>query len=59
MTQFVSFASDRPQLAPDRAPLIWLREVAVKLGNSVTQVRRVSDREWSVLRKSHVGLDGG
>ena len=36
----------------------WLIAIAPKLGNTVTEVTTNSPKEWSLVRKSHVGFTG-
>src|SRR5439155_6807641 len=58
MSQLIAIIADKPQLATNYAGLPWLQKIGAHLGNTVTEVSVNSPREWSLTRKSHLGLTG-
>ncbi len=58
IAQLFAVLANQPQLSTNSAALPWLMGIESHLGNTVTEVSAVSPREWSAVRKSHVGLTG-
>ena len=58
MSQLFAIIGDKPQLTTNMAALPWITAVGPKLGNTVTEVTANSPKEWSLVRKSHVGFTG-
>jgi len=58
MAQLFAVIADKPQLTTNSAALPWLIKVEPKLGNTVTEIAAASPKEWTLIRKSHIGLTG-
>jgi hypothetical protein len=56
MAQLMAVIAGDPQLSTNTAGLNWLLQVEPHLGNTTTEITLVSPREWSLVRRSHVGL---
>jgi len=56
MVQLFAVIARKPQFTTNTAALPWLMGVEKHLGNSVTEITVSSPREWTVTRKSHLGL---
>ena len=54
----VSIVTTLPNLTADSAARTWLDEVGQKLGNTVTEISSSGPNSVSVLRTSHLGLNG-
>jgi hypothetical protein len=58
ISQLFAIIADKPQLTTNYAGLPWLLKIGPHLGNTVTEISVNSPREWSLNRKSHLGLTG-
>jgi hypothetical protein len=58
LSQLFAVIADKPQLTTNYAALPWLLKIGPYLGNTVTEITVNSPREWSLNRKSHLGLTG-
>jgi len=58
MSQTMSVIATRPQLATNSNSLQWELKVAPSLGNTITEIVADSPTQWSLTRKSHLGLTG-
>jgi len=58
LSQLFAIVADAPQLSTNFAGLPWLLSIGPRLGNSVTEVTVGSPKDWSLTRKSHIGLTG-
>jgi hypothetical protein len=58
MAQLFAVIADKPQLTTNTAALPWLTKVEPKLGNTVTEIAASSPKEWTLVRKSHIGFTG-
>lgn len=58
MAQLFAVIVDKPQLTTNTAALPWLIKVEPKLGNTVTEIAAASPKEWTLVRKSHIGFTG-
>ena len=58
MAQLLAVIADQPQFSTNTAGLAWIRTIGKHLGNSVTEVTQDSPKDFSAVRKSHIGLTG-
>jgi hypothetical protein len=58
MAQLFASLANKPQFTTNTAGLPWLMAIAPRLGNTVTEITADSPAEWSLVRKSHLGLTG-
>ncbi|HKS37114.1 MAG TPA: hypothetical protein VJW76_07995, partial [Verrucomicrobiae bacterium] len=58
MAQLFAVIADKPQLTTNSAALPWLIKVESQLGNTVTEIASASPKEWTLVRKSHLGFTG-
>ena len=56
MGQFIRWVSGLSQLPPHSAGLMWLRAIAPKLGDSITDITRTGREQLSLVRKSSFGF---
>jgi len=56
MAQLFAIVADKPQFMTNTAGLPWLMAIAPRLGNTVTEITADSPSQWSLTRKSHLGL---
>jgi hypothetical protein len=54
--QFIRFTSQRQQIEPESASVIWLKSTAPMLGNCGTVITLSSPNQLSVVRKSTIGF---
>ena len=58
LSQLAAVVSGQAQLQTNSAALPWLMAIESRLGNTITEVSASSPKEWTVIRKSHIGLTG-
>jgi hypothetical protein len=58
MGQFFRFVTERAQLPFESLGLLWLKEIAKRPGDSLTQAYVISPQQISIDRKSPLGLTG-
>jgi hypothetical protein len=56
--QLFAVISEQGQLHTNTAGLPWLMKVGPLLGETVTEITANAPREWTMERKSHIGLTG-
>jgi len=56
--QLAAMVSGKSQFSTNNAALPWLLAAEPRLGNTATEIAANSPAEWSLVRKSHVGLTG-
>jgi len=57
-SQLFAMLADRSQFSSNMVSFRWLLGVEPHLGNTITEIVATSPKEWSLTRKSHIGLTG-
>jgi hypothetical protein len=60
LSQLFAVIAGEPQLSTNMIALNWLllMETEPLLGNTITEITAVSPKEWLLVRRSHIGLNG-
>jgi hypothetical protein len=60
LSQLFAVIAGEPQLSTNMVALNWLllMETEPLLGNTITEITAVSPKEWLLVRRSHIGLNG-
>lgn len=58
LAQLLSFVTTFPAFNTNAVSQKWLDAVQPRLGNAITEIAVLSPRELSVVRNSHIGLNG-
>jgi hypothetical protein len=58
LNQTASVIANKSQFRTNLPALPWLGKVGPLLGNTITEVTADSPTQWSLVRRSHMGLTG-
>jgi len=58
IAQLLAVIADQSQIDAKSAAMVWMLAVGKHLGNTGTEITKVSPTEWQLVRRSHLGLTG-